>query len=136
MHSEPSSSFTAFAGFQRIAAGTRAEVTEALRRQPDATPPLFVFDDVTGEPIDLDLREHALEEPAPPVEEAPSRGVGRPKLGVHAARVFHQLAQGDRGAAGLAVEPVPVARQERDLARDHAELGPADTAGRRLFDRR
>lgn len=86
MQSEPSSRFTAFAGFQRIAAGTRAEVTDALRRQTDTTPPLFVFDDATGEPIDLDLREHAPADPAP-TEEAPSRGVGRPKLGVVAREV-------------------------------------------------
>src|SRR6185312_12554636 len=45
-----------------------------------------------------------------------------------AAGILHQLAQGDRGAAGLAVEPVPVARQQGHLARHHAEAGAAGAA--------
>ncbi|MEJ8853180.1 DUF2239 family protein [Variovorax robiniae] len=78
-------SLTAFAGFQRIAAGPRAEVIAQLRGRDD-TQPVFVFDDTTGEPIDLDLRPetasqvNALPEPAP-------RTVGRPKLGVVAREV-------------------------------------------------
>lgn len=46
-----------------------------------------------------------------------------------------QPAQRDRGAAGLAAQPFPLARQQRDLARHHAELGAADAA-RRLAGRR
>jgi len=83
----PPDSLTAFAGFQRIAAGSRAEVIAQLRRRADAQP-LFVFDDATGEPIDLDLRPGA---PAASTESAapepPPRTVGRPKLGVVAREV-------------------------------------------------
>ncbi|MET0541188.1 MAG: DUF2239 family protein [Variovorax sp.] len=73
---------TAFAGFRRIAAGTHAEVVAELRRHGD-TPPLIVFDDSTGEPIDLDLRTDAPSAP----DATPVRAVGRPRLGVVAREV-------------------------------------------------
>jgi hypothetical protein len=57
-----------------------------------------------------------------------ARGAHGVAIGVHVARVLDQLAQRDRGTAGLAAEPVPVPRQQRDFARDHAELGTADAA--------
>lgn len=75
-----STTFTAFADFKRIAAGSRTEVAAELRRRADANP-VFVFDDATGEPLDLDLRGDApvgSESTAEPV----ARSVGRPKLGV------------------------------------------------------
>jgi hypothetical protein len=79
------STLTAFAGFQRIAAGTLAEVTEQLRQRADPQP-VFVFDDATGETLDLDLRDSA---PPSPVDTAPAtvRAVGRPRLGVVAREV-------------------------------------------------
>ena len=40
-----------------------------------------------------------------------------------AARLFDQLAQRHRRAAGLRGQPVPVARQQRHFARHHAQLG-------------
>lgn len=86
----PESSLTAFAGFRRIASGSRADVIARLREfdaQADGTPP-FVFDDVTGERLDLDLRESV--EPvaaAASCEEQATRSVGRPKLGVVAREV-------------------------------------------------
>ncbi len=75
---------TAFAGFRRIARGTRAELAAALRARTDDASCL-VFDDRTGAQIDLDLRE-----PAPPPASAAAerpRGVGRPRLGVVAREV-------------------------------------------------
>src|SRR5438128_2689498 len=45
-----------------------------------------------------------------------------------AARLLDQLAQRDRSAAGLTCEPVPMARQQRDLARDDAKLRTAGAA--------
>ena len=80
----PESSLTAFAGFRRIGSGTRAELLLRLRELP-AEPPPFVFDDATGERLDLDLREAgagAVPQPASAV-----RRVGRPRLGVVAREV-------------------------------------------------
>src|SRR5690349_10807531 len=80
-------SLTAFAGFQRVAAGPRAEVIAKLRSRAD-TLPVFVFDDATGEPIDLDLRADTVASPAAGAAPEPApRAVGRPKLGVVAREV-------------------------------------------------
>src|SRR6185437_6784107 len=49
--------------------------------------------------------------------------------GVRVACLVDQPAQGDRGTAGLVVEPVPVARQQRDLAGDDAQPWPSGGAG-------
>jgi hypothetical protein len=80
-----STTITAFSGFRRIAGGTRSEVIAQLRQLPDAAS-VLLFDDSTGAPLDLDLREEAA--PAEPQthDEAP-RTVGRPKLGVVAREV-------------------------------------------------
>jgi hypothetical protein len=93
--------FTAFVGPTRLAAGPLAEVAitvmQASRRP--ATPPIIIFSDATGQPIDLDLRGTErdviarLPQPASPpdaeAEEASAgpRGRGRPKLGVVAREV-------------------------------------------------
>ena len=93
--------FTAFVGPLRLAAGPLAEVAIAVMqasRRP-ASPPIIIFSDATGQPIDLDLRGTErdviarLPKPASPpdaeAEEASAgpRGRGRPKLGVVAREV-------------------------------------------------
>jgi len=94
--------FTAFIGPQRLAAGPLAEVALAVMqasRKP-AAPPIIIFSDATGQPIDLDLRGSEREviarlpQPAPDPEattgetaEAAPRGRGRPRLGVVAREV-------------------------------------------------
>jgi uncharacterized protein len=94
--------FTAFMGPQRLAAGPLAEVALAVMqasRRP-AAPPITIFSDTTGHPIDLDLRGTEREiiarlpQPTSPPdvetdEMAPAepRGRGRPKLGVVAREV-------------------------------------------------
>jgi hypothetical protein len=93
--------FTAFVGPMRLAAGPLAEVAIAVMqasRRP-ASPPIIIFSDATGQPIDLDLRGTErdviarLPKPASPpdaeAEEASAgpRGRGRPKLGVVAREV-------------------------------------------------
>ena len=94
--------FTAFMGPQRLAAGPLAEVAIAVMqafRRP-AAPPIIIFSDATGQPIDLDLRGTErdiiarLPQPAAPVDvetgepaSAEPRGRGRPKLGVVAREV-------------------------------------------------
>ena len=93
--------FTAFIGPQRLAAGPLAEVALAVMqaaRKP-AAPPIIIFSDATGQPIDLDLRGTErdviarLPQPVPDPEAATDeptetpRGRGRPKLGVVAREV-------------------------------------------------
>jgi len=89
--STPESNLTAFVGFRRIASGPRSQVIAQLRKQDGRSHevPTFVFDDGTGERLDLDLRDEAA---APAVEvaspdEHATRSVGRPKLGVVAREV-------------------------------------------------
>ncbi|VTU27864.1 hypothetical protein H6CHR_02880 [Variovorax sp. PBL-H6] len=87
MSSVPDPTLTAFAGFERIAAGPSAEVVAQLRARADAQT-VFVFDDSTGQRLDLDLREDvsAVAEGSASDEQT-TRGVGRPKLGVVAREV-------------------------------------------------
>lgn len=80
----PEASLTAFAGFRRIASGTQAELLARLRDGPiDPLP--FVFDDATGERLDLDLRGAGPN--AEPHRAPAARSVGRPRLGVVAREV-------------------------------------------------
>jgi hypothetical protein len=95
-------SFTAFLGPNWLASGPLAEVAVAVMKASKiaAAPPIIIFDDASGRPIDLDLRGTEREivarlpQPAsdsePPADEpaAPEpRGRGRPKLGVVAREV-------------------------------------------------
>jgi len=91
--SEMSPRFVAFAGFRQVAAGDRTQVVSALRKLSTMEDTLVrVFNDATGERIDLDLRPEADVQPSPAADaEAPqasgARPVGRPKLGVVAREV-------------------------------------------------
>jgi hypothetical protein len=89
MSSSSDSQLTAFAGFRRIASGPRAKVMAQVRKQcahaGQALP--FVFDDSTGERLDIDLREGASPAPAVTAQDPAARGVGRPRLGVVAREV-------------------------------------------------
>jgi hypothetical protein len=100
MTHSPRPNFTAFMGQRLLAAGPLAEVALAVMnaaRRP-AAPPIVIFSDATGRPIDLDLRgtdrEIIARLPAPVPETAADetataepRGRGRPKLGVVAREV-------------------------------------------------
>src|SRR6185369_5719251 len=85
---------------RRIAAGDLAEVALKVKKVVDRGPrgPVLVFDDLTSEAIELDLRGTAEEvagrltaqtAAARPPEQAPEepRGPGRPKLGVVAREI-------------------------------------------------
>ena len=92
---EPSQRLVAFAGFRQVAAGDRTQVVSALRKLSATEDTLVrVFNDATGERIDLDLRPEAevgrsltAAAEAPATEASAARPVGRPKLGVVAREV-------------------------------------------------
>jgi hypothetical protein len=86
---------TAFAGTRRIASGALAEVAVKAKSAVDRGETVFVFDDQTSQPIEIDFRgsaadlrkrlaQHALS--PVPTPDTP-RGPGRPKLGVIAREV-------------------------------------------------
>ena len=72
---------TSFLGMSRLASGTLADIALAVRDHPGA----LVFDDATGRQLDLDLRGSEADIRARYA--TPSRGPGRPKLGVTAREV-------------------------------------------------
>lgn len=77
-------SLTVFAGSRAIVTGNRDQVASALRELHAAGDQrvLLVFDDTTGEQVDVDLRESDASGPSPGTGESARRGPGRPKLGV------------------------------------------------------
>lgn len=95
---------TAFEGLRCIASGTRAEVALAVKRviERGEQAPVLIFDDLTSQPVEFDLRGSDAEvlarlarEPGARAEDADAaesdeqapRGRGRPKLGVVAREV-------------------------------------------------
>jgi hypothetical protein len=98
----PPPSFTAFLGPNLLASGALAEVAMAVVKASGiaAAPPILIFDDASGRPIDLDLRGSEREivarlprpaaEPETPLDPPAAtepRGRGRPRLGVVAREV-------------------------------------------------
>ncbi len=69
---------TAFAGSTRIAAGELRKVVSEAKQSFDRGETVLVFNDATGEVVDLDHRDRA--ETSQDAE--PERRAGRPKLGV------------------------------------------------------
>ncbi|WZO96663.1 DUF2239 family protein [Isosphaeraceae bacterium EP7] len=130
------SGYTAFEGARRIASGDRAEVALLTRDvvERGASGAVLIFDDSTGEQVDWDLRGTAEEvrerllPPTPddgpvaerPEEPGPTRGPGRPKLGVVAREVtllprHWEWLNGQPGGASVALRKlVEVARRENE----------------------
>ena len=85
--------YTVFSGARHIASGSLADVAAAaLALEEGSGAGYLVFNDVTGEQVELDLRGgpaalQARYAPEPAGEEALPRGRGRPKLGVVAREV-------------------------------------------------
>src|SRR6186997_225434 len=77
-------SSTLFHQFRKVASGTPGEIALLLRDKPQGGDYL-VFDDDTGQQLDLDLR--AVESPPLSTTETEPRGRGRPRLGVIAREV-------------------------------------------------
>ena len=88
---------TAFQGTTRIASGPLTEVAAKVKRIVDTAEPstILIFDDVTAEPVEVDLRGSVedvvarLTEGSESILAVPAvhRGPGRPKLGVVAREV-------------------------------------------------
>ncbi|MET3516772.1 MAG: DUF2239 family protein [Gammaproteobacteria bacterium] len=81
---------TAFLGYQQIAHGPRESVLAELRRRQD-NPPAIVFDDQSGERVELEAAP-GCGTPCPAEADIAgstrhARGVGRPRLGVVAREV-------------------------------------------------
>ena len=82
-------SFTAFRGWNRVAAGSLSEVAVFLKDAPQGGE-FLVFDDATGRQIDLDSRgtPEEISRRYPDETSSPEpRGRGRPRLGVVAKEV-------------------------------------------------
>ncbi len=70
---------TAFVGSRKIASGELQDVVRRVIERGGAEP-VLIFDDATGEVVDIDYRETLPAAPDP--EPEPQRRPGRPKLGV------------------------------------------------------
>lgn len=84
--------FTAFLGGRRIAAGDLAAAARAAKAEEEAGQgPVLIFDDLTGRQVELDLRGSLEDVLArlPSLEPDASKpvGRGRPRLGVTAREV-------------------------------------------------
>ena len=79
---------SAFAGMHRLDSGPEEELIARLRANPPGPETLLrIFDDATGERLELDLRPDGAAT-AVPVPQVPApRTVGRPRLGVVAREV-------------------------------------------------
>ena len=127
---------TAFAGWRRIASGGLAEVAVKAKQVIDdgEHAPVLIFDDATGELVEVDFRGTAgdvLGRIAEPTREAPPdggapRGPGRPRLGVVAREVtllprHWDWLNGQPGGASVAlrklVEEARRANEGKDRAR-------------------
>jgi uncharacterized protein len=79
--------YTAFHGFQKVAAGSADDLVELLKGKPQGE--VIVFDDSTGSQVDLDYRGASKEIADTHADAAAleTRGRGRPRLGVIAKEV-------------------------------------------------
>jgi hypothetical protein len=140
MNLRPDSPYVAFEGDRRLAAGSLHDVARAAKQLLDQRKEasIFIFDDVTGGPVDLDFRGTVADvlarlpgtagAPLPVDDAMPSapRGPGRPKLGVVAREVtllprhWEWLAQQPGGASVALRRLVEEARrngEDRDRVR-------------------
>jgi hypothetical protein len=125
---EPST-VTAFHGSRHVATGALSDVAAAARlAAEDASAPVLIFDDRTGEPVEPNPRRSAQPAPQEPLA---SRGRGRPRLGVVAREVtllprhWDWLGQQPGGASTTLRKLVEEARRTVSPA---AELRRAQTA--------
>ena len=133
-------SCTAFDHTQLIASGAYVSVALALksyeRTRPEAS--VLVFDDLTGQQIDLDLRgsdaeiEARLQQRFPSPEVEAPRAPGRPRLGV----VAREVTLLPRHWEWLAAQPGGASVTLRKLVEAARRSGPTDQAKLRALHER
>ncbi|HEV3422782.1 MAG TPA: DUF2239 family protein [Paraburkholderia sp.] len=135
----------AFEGVRCIASGALKDVALAVKQviERGETAPVLVFDDVTSQPVEFDLRgtpgdvlarlagkEAATDDETGPADDATPRGRGRPKLGVIAREVtllprHWDWLNSQSGGASVAlrklVEAARLASDDKDRVRDAQE---------------
>jgi hypothetical protein len=144
MTNPSSRTFTAFAGSRRVACGSLAKVAVALKNADPVSGPILIFDDASGEAVDIDLRgavadvmtRFAASDMSGTVvaerslgkdDAAQGRVRGRPKLGVVAREVtllprhWEWLALQPGGASQALRRLVDGARRS-DGARTHTRI--------------
>ena len=133
--------YTAFAGAERIAAGTLSEVAIAVKSRINRAdePSVLIFSDETGQVVDVDYRgsdEEVRARLAPVSDDAPTpgltpRGRGRPRLGVVAREVtllprhWEWLSKQPGGASAAVRRLVDATRQQstsKDRIREAQEI--------------
>ncbi|WP_422365036.1 DUF2239 family protein [Pelagibius sp.] len=134
--------FTAFEGFTRLAAGSLAEVTLAVKaaEEQGVEAPLLVFDNASGRVVDVDTRGDAEDiiarlatpsgAPEKPAEKPAGGGSrrprGRPKLGVVAGEVtllprHWDWLRSQPGGASASLRKLVEAARRSDLASPRQE---------------
>ena len=134
---------TAFEGSRRLATGALADVAAAAKAAFDRAPrtsTILVFEDATGEQVDLDYsgspddvqrtlaaREGHRERHVDDAEE-PARGPGRPRLGVVAREVtllprHWQWLSGQPGGASVALRRLVDEARRANVGRDRVRRG-------------
>jgi len=121
---------TAFEGTRRIASGELATVALAAKGATVRGASVLIFDDDTGEPIEVDFRgtpNDVLARLAGPVpaSDDTSRGRGRPKLGVVAREVtllprHWEWLNGQPGGASVALRKLVEEAGRANAGRDRA----------------
>lgn len=127
--------FTAFHDQRMIADGPLSEVARAVEALAGRTPSgVLVFDDATGQPVDLDFRSGADAavaahegRSAEPASESPRSGPGRPKLGVVAREVtllprHWAWLSAQRGGASAALRRLVEEAQRAGAPADRARM--------------
>jgi hypothetical protein len=123
--------YTAFAGARRVAAGSLRDLLPALKRRfdEDRSELVLVFDDATGRQVDFDLRG-SLEEVLARATEAGRRGPGRPRLGV----TSREVSLLPRHWEWLEQQPSGISGTLRRLVEQAAKEDPARERARRIRD--
>ncbi|MEW5685774.1 MAG: DUF2239 family protein [Pseudomonadota bacterium] len=121
------STFTAFLSDQQVGSGALPHVAAALAQRDLGGAPVFIFEDATGRPVELDLRQGPVAavaeyerrtSPQPP----PRPGRGRPRLGVVAREVTLLPRHWDWLAAQPGGASATLRRLVDEARRDNADV--------------